>query len=292
MTSYFPDFEAIEREKLQKEELGYFDLLEAASKIPLPNDLFRSETIVEECVAAGLAWDSEGMIVSTRDRGVTDQGNAFLELSENFCGGPWRRFYVKPNMLQPLISYLDNNSSAAEIVHKHYETRRRILDRQKANNQRRRQEQLRKEKTKQDSVLSQKVAAEAAQRDLGPTTSPKAESNVVASNARDGKDGPSGGQVAAYWAVLPAIFLLGMAAEKFGDPDMAIKIIGGGGLLWFLWPIWMSIGENTARRAGNTVRIVIFICVFAFVAAILGAILPSSCTQSSGGDPTEMYYRR
>lgn len=133
MTKYVPDFEAIEREKREKESLGYLDLVEAVSTISIDEGVFRSATIVDECIAAGLVWDSEeGMPVSMRDRGVADSGVSYLELSENFCGGPWRSFFVKPSMLQPLLSLLDNNREAVAVVQEHCETRRKFSDIEKA----------------------------------------------------------------------------------------------------------------------------------------------------------------
>ena len=219
-------------------------------------------------------------------------GEPFLQLSDEMSHGAWRSFYIKPNMLQPLISYLDRNPEAAGIVRAHCEKRRREVARQKAKAERRKQDELRKKEAAPPVATPAAMPeTDAVERSLpapSATTPQQEKNNHHTSHTSSTEEGPSRGQLAAYWAVLPTLFLAAMMVEKSGNPEMAIKILGFGGILWFLWPIWLGIGKSTVERGANALRILGFLCVV----GILGAFLPSSCTNSSSGAPTGTYFRR
>ncbi|MES2907538.1 MAG: hypothetical protein V4688_00050 [Pseudomonadota bacterium] len=270
MTSYFPDFEAIEREKRKKQELGYLDLLEAVSKLSLEEGIFRSETILEECVAAGLVWDSESMIVSKRDRGVTGQGDSFLELSENFCSGPWRTFYVKPSMLQSLLSFLDNNLEARAVVQKYCETRIKFLDRKKT------------EKTKATSVLQTELPKESEKKPLPVARLDQLENKV--DNEPAGCMQPIVGIGSWLGLCFFLVFLeqqqKGLGASVFGYGVLAI--IGFFTLKYLFAAGVQEAGEQFGKLVHGIVVTVV----------LLGAVAMLGQCSGGGGDPTEMYYRK
>lgn len=271
MTSYIPDVEAIEREKREKEALGYLDLLEAVSTLSIKKGVLRSETIVDECVAAGLVWDSDDfMPVSMRDRGVTDTGESFLELSENFCSGPWRSFYVKPNMLQSLLSFLDGNREAIAVVKEHCKKRSKFQNVGFA------------EKPNAPSVQLPELPKEPEQKSLP---------EVDAAPPKKAVDDEPGGclqpivGIGSWLGFCFFLFFLeqqqkGLGASVFGYGVLAI--IG----FFTLKYLFAAGAQGAGEQFGKLVHGIVVTVV------VLGAIAVIGQCSGGGGNPTEMYYRR
>jgi hypothetical protein len=270
MTSYIPNFEAIERERRKKQELGYLDLLEAVSKLSLESGVFRSEQIVEECVAAGLIWDSEGMIVSTRDRGVTGRGESFLELSENFCGGPWRTFYVKPRTLQSLLSFLDKNPEAIAVVQEHCETRKKFLAREKV------------KKPKAQPVVRPEVPKEPEEK-----TEPLAMINPPEKKINEEHPGCMQPIIGIGSWLGFGFFMMYLEQQQEG---LGATVFGYGVLatiVFFTLKYLFAAGiQGAVEQSGKLVHGIVVTVVLFGAVAVLG-----QCS-GGGGNPTEMYYRR
>lgn len=112
MTSYEPNYQEIKKERAEKKAAGYILLADGGSLLGRPDYRDRMQTIVEEAVAAGLIYIREHLIASLEDRGTTELGEKYFSLSDRWADGPWVEFYVKPNVVDELIAFLDSDAAA------------------------------------------------------------------------------------------------------------------------------------------------------------------------------------
>lgn len=79
------------------------------------------------------------------------------------------------------------------------------------------------------------------------------------------------------------------------NEHLARQVFIGGIVIWFFWPLLISlIGKNLKETKDNFVSftyLVGFVVAGLFVLGIISLILPSSCTNNNGPDPTDIYYR-
>ncbi|WP_049629081.1 hypothetical protein [Cellvibrio sp. pealriver] len=114
MTSYFPDFEAVEQYRQEKKTEGYI-FLEGENDHLIPAHLQeRMQSVFDEALASGLIWENESIVASVKTRGVSDVGKAFFTLSNSNGYEPWRDFLIKPGALPNLIIYLNKDLKAIE----------------------------------------------------------------------------------------------------------------------------------------------------------------------------------
>lgn len=113
MTLYFPDFEAIEKDRKEKEAGGYI-YLDGENEHLMPAHLQeRMLSIYHEALAAGLICENESL-GHFKEMGVTEIGKPFFMLSDNKGYNSWKDLLIKPGMLPQLISYLNKNLQATE----------------------------------------------------------------------------------------------------------------------------------------------------------------------------------
>lgn len=265
-----PSPQQLTEQLLKMKALGYWPL----------NELFgatwQGSTDVWAAKMLRLLDDSEALICPAPCCPLTSIGEKYLEY------GQFEVLFVKPGKRQQLLDLLNSDSAVLTS--------------------RRREAKLRQSFTGvPDTVIQlpvQKHTAAQSATDTQLLDNISVASRELTHNPQSSEgihsdeNEPSSWKVATYWAFLPIIIFIGLAAENPDKPDISIKIIAIGGLLWILLPVWAGIGKNTAERAKNTLRVMAFICVFAIVVGAISMVLPSSCTGTSSHNPTDLYYRK
>jgi|GEM_PF-3982641 len=135
-----PEFD---NELREKREEGYV-LLGGAYQDTENEALWERVLFMEdEALAAGLIWEKVSFIVSVREMGLTEKGGRFITKGD-YSLGLKPAFYVKPEMLQELIFYLDKTPEAIEVVSAREAQQVRTLEEE--------QTKTKAEKFKEDSV--------------------------------------------------------------------------------------------------------------------------------------------
>lgn len=117
MTFYSPNNKAIEKEQKDKKAGGYIQLQDRGNLLSIATDTTeRIISIKAEAMAAELIWERGSQITSMKNQGITEAGENFFILSEQYSSsGPWHDFYIKPSALPSLITYLDNHPEAIKV---------------------------------------------------------------------------------------------------------------------------------------------------------------------------------
>ena len=232
MTIILFDNPELDNEIREKRERGYI-LLGGAFQGTDNEELWERVFFMEdEALAAGLLWERDSFIVSVREMGVTEKGKQFLTKGE-YSSGLKPTFYVKPDMLQDLIGYLDKAPEAIDLLSTREAQHKKISEEEEEN------AEVTKEKKDGVGFPDEKHNQEVAPP-IGTINKPRSGHERLTESPVDHHNGPQDQEktspsVIAIFSGVAALFVLGLAKVLVEDKH------GRGSADYFFEPLLILI---------------------------------------------------